>query len=209
MDLMPLLAFPGGYGGMVHTSGDRVSLSCCLRRDVLARCRENHAGLSAGEAVGERILSACRGVREALAGASRDGDWLAAGPIRPGIRSGYSAGIFRVGNAAGEAHPVVAEGLSMALQGAALLAEELLALPAGRPRPEAVEAAGHAYGTRWKRTFGRRLRVASVVAHLAMSPLAARTLLPLLRCFPASLSLGARWSGKATPARRPMARSAD
>jgi len=28
-DLMPLLAFPGGYGGMVNTGAGRVSLSCC------------------------------------------------------------------------------------------------------------------------------------------------------------------------------------
>jgi len=33
-DLMPLLAFPGGYGGMVHSDGGRTSLSCCIRRDV-------------------------------------------------------------------------------------------------------------------------------------------------------------------------------
>jgi len=38
-DLMPLIAFPGGYGGMVHTDGGRVSLSCCIRRDQLERCR--------------------------------------------------------------------------------------------------------------------------------------------------------------------------
>ena len=38
-DLMPLLAFPGGYGGMVHTDGGRVSLSCCIRRDTLQQCR--------------------------------------------------------------------------------------------------------------------------------------------------------------------------
>ena len=42
-DLMPLLAFPGGYGGMVHTDGGRVSLSCCIRRDQLERCRRQVA----------------------------------------------------------------------------------------------------------------------------------------------------------------------
>ena len=35
LDLMPMLVFPGGYGGMVHTDSGRVSLSCCVRRDQL------------------------------------------------------------------------------------------------------------------------------------------------------------------------------
>src|ERR1700730_12851984 len=34
-DLMPLLAFPGGYGGMVWADQGRVSLSCCMRRGAL------------------------------------------------------------------------------------------------------------------------------------------------------------------------------
>jgi flavin-dependent dehydrogenase len=40
---MPLLSFPGGYGGMVHCDNGRTSLSCCIRRDQLEsimRCRE-------------------------------------------------------------------------------------------------------------------------------------------------------------------------
>ena len=48
-----------------------------------------------------------------MAGASRLGAWLSAGPIRPGIRSGGRRGIFRAGNCAGEAHPVIAEGISI------------------------------------------------------------------------------------------------
>ncbi len=40
-DLMPLLAFAGGYGGMVHGDGGRVSLSCCVRRDQLTALRQS------------------------------------------------------------------------------------------------------------------------------------------------------------------------
>ena len=65
-DLMPLLAFPGGYGGMVHVDGGRVSLSCCIRRDELKRSRERTPGRPAGEAVLAHIKASCRGVREAL-----------------------------------------------------------------------------------------------------------------------------------------------
>ena len=38
-DLMPLLIFPGGYGGMVSADHGRLSLSCCIRRDTLAAIR--------------------------------------------------------------------------------------------------------------------------------------------------------------------------
>ena len=39
---MPLLAFPGGYGGLVMSDGGLLSLSCCIRRDVLAQVRERY-----------------------------------------------------------------------------------------------------------------------------------------------------------------------
>ena len=42
--LMPLLAFPGGYGGMVRGAGDVVSLSCCVRRDALETARRRCPG---------------------------------------------------------------------------------------------------------------------------------------------------------------------
>src|SRR6185369_6294246 len=83
-DLMPLLAFPGGYGGMVHTDGGRVSLSCCVRRDRLAGIRQGTE--PAGEAVLRHVVASCRGAQRTLNGAVREGMWLSAGPIRPGVR---------------------------------------------------------------------------------------------------------------------------
>ncbi len=124
-DLMPLLVFPGGYGGMVHSDGGRVSLSCCIRRDELQRCRRRYPGRQAGEAVLLHIEASCLGVRDALQRAVLDGAWLSAGPIRPGIRTGYADGLYLAGNIAGEAHPVVAEGISMAMQSAWLLCRRL------------------------------------------------------------------------------------
>ena len=67
---MPLIAFPGGYGGLVHTDAGRVSLSCCIRRDALAACRAEAPGTSAGTTVLAHILGSCRGVREALGAAT-------------------------------------------------------------------------------------------------------------------------------------------
>jgi len=67
--LISLLAFPGGYGGLVQTDTGRASLSCCIRRDVLAAVRARHPG-KAAEAVLTHIMATTRGAREALAGAA-------------------------------------------------------------------------------------------------------------------------------------------
>ncbi|HEU4618344.1 MAG TPA: FAD-dependent monooxygenase [Gammaproteobacteria bacterium] len=204
-DLMPLLAFPGGYGGLVHTDAGRASLSCCIRRDALEACRRARAG-RAGEAVLEHILGACVPARDALAHAKLEGAWLAAGPIAPGIRAfradaertgGGLGGIFAVGNAAGEAHPVIAEGISMAIQGADLLAGLLVASQDRIGSPAARAEVGRRYAAAWRGRFGARLRAAALFARLASSEHAAGLLLPLARALPGAISLGARWSGKA------------
>ncbi len=195
--LMPLLAFPGGYGGMVHCDGGRVSLSCCIRRDRLASIRSRHPG-NAGAAVLAHIQDSCLGVRQALGSACTVDGWLAAGPIRPGIRVDSPVGIFRVGNAAGEAHPVVAEGISMALQSSWLLAETLAAWKQhGGSRAELPAFQKH-YALVWRKCFARRIWASVAIAHWAMSPVAVSIALPLLWCFPTLLSWGACLSGKAT-----------
>ena len=81
-DVMPLLIFPGGYGGMVHTDGGRVSLSCCIRRDQLERCRRQSPNLTAGAAVLAHVQSSCNAVAQALSTATLEGAWLSAGPLR-------------------------------------------------------------------------------------------------------------------------------
>ena len=202
--LMPLLIFPDGYGGMVRTDRGRVSLSCCIRRDALEGCRRRwgiageHASAAAG--VFAHIQASCRGVREALSGASLDGAWLSAGPIRPGIRQFGREGIFTVGNAAGEAHPIVAEGISMAIQSAWLLCEELAVrreAALGSDASEVLAAIGTEYERRWRRNFATRVRAAALFAHLAMRPATAKQVVALSKRAPAILTLGARWSGKA------------
>jgi flavin-dependent dehydrogenase len=180
--LMPLLAFPGGYGGMVHTDDGRTSLSCCIRRDALAAVRR---GGKAGEAVLAHITATTRGVAEVLHGAVLDGAILSAGPIQPGIRPRQDDGIFFTGNSAGEAHPVIAEGISMAIQSSGLLARLLIA---GRE----VE-----YAEAWHRRFAPRIHAASLFAHLAMSGAGRAASLAAIRAFPAILDWGARLSGKA------------
>lgn len=196
-DLMPLLSFPGGYGGMVHVGDGLISLSCCVRRDVLTRCRAGAAS-DAGEVVEHHIRASCFGVRKALDGAERVDHWLAAGPIRPGMRLRWPAGVFAVGNAAGEAHPVVAEGISMAMQSAWLLMRELEGWRRRGRKSSALTAVARRYARHWRRAFRARLIASEIIARWAMSPRIMALSLPVIRRIPAVLTWGAAASGKST-----------
>jgi len=213
-----VLALPGGYGGMVVADGAVTTLACCVRRDRLGALRAAAPGASAALAVEAWLQRECHGVRQALQGATRDGPWLAAGPLSPGIKLGHAGqanagqggvgqggvgqadadGIFRVGNAAGEAHPILGEGMSMALQSAALLCSHLLAGPDRRAVPDAAaqRRLQRAYAAAWRRQFAPRLRLAALFAHVAMRPGASAVLLTLARAWPGLLTDGARWGGK-------------
>ena len=193
--LMPLVLFPGGYGGLVAVDERHVSFSCCVRRDALRAIRERSRSQPAGEALLDHVMRSCRGVREALAQAWRASPWLAAGPIRPGIRPLHEAGTFFVGNAAGEAHPLVAEGISMAIQSARLAAAALL--DASKLDAAALEEAGRRYAAQWRANFSARLRASSAYAALLMAPATRRAGIGLIAAVPSTLTLGARWSGKA------------
>jgi flavin-dependent dehydrogenase len=200
--LLPVLAFRGGYGGMVVAGDGLATLACCIRRDRLAACRaDGTAGARAGEAIEALLRRECRGVREALAGASRVGPWLAAGPIRPGVRLGARRGdAFLIGNAAGEVHPIIGEGISMALQSAWLLCQELGgradAFRCDRLGVMCRQQVGRRYVTRWRAHFSGRMRLAACLAHAAMRPGLRAPLLPLLRRAPVLLGIAARMSGK-------------
>lgn len=193
--LMPLLCFPGGYGGMVHVDEERISLSCCVRREQLEQIQRTE-GRSDGEAVRAHIEKSTPAVRRVLETATSAERWLSAGPIRPGIRDGYRQGIFCVGNAAGEAHPAVAEGITMAMQSAQLLAERL------GPHRDTVrarqtrDAVGRDYTHAWRAAFARRIRASGAIANWAMRPALVKACVPLIERFPKLLTWGARQSGK-------------
>lgn len=195
--LMPLLAFPGGYGGMVHSDHGRVSLSCCIRRDQLERVRRSAGQVKAAEAVLTHIEDSCHAVRDALVGARLEQHWLSSGPIRPGIRRCGFDGVFLVGNAAGEAHPIVAEGIGMAMQSAWLLCQRLGAGGVKVPSGRTLDAVRRDYAAAWRRSLAPRIHAAACIAHWAMRPMAVTCALPLLRLFPSVLTAGARLSGKA------------
>jgi flavin-dependent dehydrogenase len=173
-----LAPFPGGYAGLVERGGGRVTYACCIRRDALERLRV--AGVPAGESLFDyRKL-----------GLTREGPWLAAGPLRPGTRPLYRDGIFAIGNAAGEAHPVVGEGISIALQSAALLCGPLAGALAGGYSRAAEGAVARAYAWRWRRDIAFRLWLSARLARLAMQP--SYLMGKMLGCVPAMLTLAAR-----------------
>jgi len=190
--LMPLFVFDGGYGGLVESSHGLLSLSCCVRRDRLARIRSGSSHRSPGEAVIEHLRRHVKGVARDLSGAETEGGVLSTGPIRPGIRPKWRDGFFRVGNAAGEAHPIIAEGISMALQSSWLLSDEWIR--AGREAdPRAV---ARRYARRWRRAFAPRIHASRVFAALAMNPAATHLARRVLQTAPPLVSAGAQLSGK-------------
>jgi menaquinone-9 beta-reductase len=195
--VLPVLALAGGYGGMVIADQEQATLACCLRRDTLVACRADHAGLSAGEVVEAYLRRSCLGVRETLQGAQRAGPWLTVGPLRPGRPGPAADTLFRVGNAAGESHPLIGEGIGMALQSAVLLARELT-----RRSPATINACAaldvqRRYAAAWHQEFSRRLRVATLYAQIAMRPLLTRPARALLGRWPTLLTEAARVAGKA------------
>ena len=208
--LLPVLAFRGGYGGMVVADGGSTTLACCIRRDRLDTARRASLGLRAGEVVEALLVRESAGVRQALQTAAREGTWLAAGPIAPGIRLRADDGLLRIGNAAGEAHPIIGEGMSMALQSAFLLCARLI----DNDHPEQVpdlnrqREVARAYAAQWRRAFAPRLRLASAFAQLAMSPAGAVPLMALANAWPGLLTLGARWGGKVRCAAEPRVAAA-
>ncbi len=199
--VLPVLAFSGGYGGMVLGDHGLTTVAFCVRRDTLRAQRSRHPGRKAAWAALEHVQTQCTGVRDVLADATQAADWLASGPIQPGIRAPWRAdGSFAVGNLAGEAHPIFGEGISMAIQSAWLLCDRLLAQPSRLSTqdvsPGQVAGVGRDYARQWHHQFAPRIRLAAVCAHLAMRPQAAAALLPVLQRAPGLLTMCARAAGK-------------
>jgi menaquinone-9 beta-reductase len=203
--LLPVLSFPGGYGGLVVAEDRRLTLAGCIRRDTLAGWRGHHLpGTSAGAAFELYLRASCRGVRDTLGGALRSEPWLSVGPLRPQIRLGKPDRLFSVGNAAGETHPLIGEGMSMALQSAFLLTGYLIKQPARAIDVSRALEIHQAYRSAWRSAFAPRLRLAAIFAHIAMRPALSRPVTRLLGNCPEVLTAAALFAGKAS---KPVAQS--
>jgi len=154
-------------------------------------------GVSAGLAMEEYLRYSCPEVGEVLARAQRIGPWLSIGPVRPGIRVSNAEGPFRVGNAAGETHPLIGEGMSMALQSAFLLTSRLIEQPALAIDSRRSREIDRGYDQAWRNAFAPRLRFAAIYAHIAMHPALGVWAGAFLRRWPQLLTEGARLAGKA------------
>ena len=95
----------------------------------------------------------------------------------------------------------------MAIQSAFLLSERLVArqdkLRGACVDDSTMAAVGRDYAASWRRSFIPRIRVAAVLAHLAMRPDASRPLLPLLQRWPALLTATAQLGAKVRHVVRP------
>jgi len=197
--LLPVLFFMGGYGGMVLADYGLVTLACCIRADRLDALRRESPGKPAGDVIEAMLRRECQGVGDVLHGAMRQGAWMASGPLAPGVRLQSNEEVFRIGNAAGEAHPIIGEGMSMALQSAWLLCTRLIqarqenAATVGANWQRAVRKD---YAAQWRSTFVPRMRLASAFAHLAMRPVTSAALLMLMTRWPSLMTRGVAWAGK-------------
>lgn len=177
-----LVPFTGGYAGLVESGEGEVTFAACIRRGALEAARM--PGAPAGDSMLRLALEHSRELARAMKSAEREGTWLAAGPLRPGRRPLQHAGVFAIGNAAREVHPVVGQGVAMAMQSGALLARALLSHSYD---PSAGKAYAHA-----ARGFALRSWLSARFAHLAMRPAAAARAGTLLRRAPALLTFAAR-----------------
>lgn len=197
--LLSVLSFPGGYGGMVLGDHALTTVACCIRRDKLTAWRQQYGTHTAAEAVETGLKQNCLGVRHALAASERERAWLSTGPIRPGIRIKRDSNIFLIGNAAGEAHPIIGEGISMAMQSAWLLCDKLVARRNQLHSSTAFQSIQHDYVAQWLNNFAPRLRLSALFAHIAMRPLLASPMLSILQRWPALATHAAVWSAKTRP----------
>jgi flavin-dependent dehydrogenase len=182
------IAIAGGqgvYAGLVKTSADRYSLAFVVHRARIERL---------GNAP-ERQLASLRmentGFDRIIGGGQRSGPWMASGPLEPGVRRVYDNGRFFVGNAAGEVHALVGEGITLAMRGAEILADAL-----ARHGLDRVHAAGEAYENQWRGEFGRRYAAAQLFANLMMRPALAGMAGRVLDAWPGLMDACIRRSGK-------------
>jgi flavin-dependent dehydrogenase len=205
--VLPVIAFAGGYGGLVIAEDGQLTLAGCIRRDALKACRETAPGQTAGEAFEGYLRAQTGALRSALEGARREGAWLGIGPIQPGIRAPWhrADGRLIIGNAAAEAHPLIGEGITMAMQSARLVCVRLIA--AGRTNAS-LQRVGIDYARDWRQAFAPRLHLAATLAHLAMRPWPAPVVWPLIVRAPRLMTALARGAGKthAVPALRGLPR---
>ncbi len=201
-DTIAIGGVEGLYAGLVRTGGSGSAPNAgpvtCMPRYNLAFVVERRLLRqygSAAELYGY-LQEHNNGFGRCLRHARPIGDFLACGPMEPGVRQIYADGRFFVGNAAGEVHALIGEGLTLALDAGQLLgrviSEHRTALAGG----EDLTVIGEAYRDRWLDQFGSRLHWGNVFSQVLMQPMLSALATAYLHAFPDIFSMCLRWSGK-------------
>ena len=85
-----------------------------------------------------------------------------------------------IGNAAAEAHPIIGEGISMAMQSAWLLCARLIAAGRAGGSADTLQRVGVDYASQWRQAFAPRVHLAAALAQLAMRPSLVPIVWPLI-----------------------------
>lgn len=191
--MLRVSSFAGGHASLLMVDRDTATLTVCLRRDRLALCREQFPDHPAADAAFAYLNTACPATGVLLATGKQRGAWLGATPLRPGMRMHLASGrVFAVGDAVGAAHPMLGDGLDMAIESALLLARMLIAAGRGDLRQRSLRLLHGAYLNAWRARFAARVQHAGWAAQLAARPALMRPVVALAAQFPALFSATAR-----------------
>jgi flavin-dependent dehydrogenase len=119
--MVELHLFPGGYAGLQMVEGARANLCLVVRRATFASLGARWEALLA------HLLAACPALRARLDGAEACARPLAIAAIPYGLLHEDARGPWRLGDQAAVIPSFTGEGMSLALHGARLAAEDLLA----------------------------------------------------------------------------------
>ena len=199
-DVTVLAGTDGIYAGLLRTSDITGSLSEATLDDGKKRYNLAFAAhqrlvtqwLNAEDLL-NYLLAENRGLKRVMRRSIRLSKWYSCGPMVPGIRRLYNNGQFFAGNAAGEVHALVGEGMTLALRSGRLLANHLLA---GLGGGKNLAVIGDAYEKAWKKEFTRRLGAGNLFSDLLMRPMLGSIASDALNTFPEVLHAAVEYSGK-------------
>jgi flavin-dependent dehydrogenase len=184
--------FPGGYFAVSAVGPETRTVNLVVDAD---------AGPSGKRALPEFVaacLERAPRLRDELAGATRDEQILAIGPLAGTTTRQAFAGGALVGDSCGYVDPLTGEGLYFAMRGAALLAGHLAAaLHAGRTDARALAG----YQRERRNELGARLWVARMLQRGLRYPAITRGFLRLVAARPGLCDLLVAFAGDYVPAR--------
>jgi flavin-dependent dehydrogenase len=159
-----LYFFPQGYGGLSRVEDRMVNL-CFIANEKTVREAAGDPEKIAASSIMKNPLA-----RERLACAEVVGKWLSVGPLTFGARRLSRDGVIAIGDASGMIDPFTGTGIQMALRTGELAAESVLEAMNESDPTRLAQGAIAAYRMRYRREFGKRMKVAGLLRSAAFSP---------------------------------------